>query len=134
MKDDLSARIQQARTLKREGCNCSQCVAMAFGDRLGIGAHDIARISVGFGGGLGGQRQMCGALSGLAVVLGGVRYGAPADRQAVYAEIRQCCSEFSAINGSCLCGELLSMHDKTCMERIEDAVSILYRHLFEGAE
>lgn len=134
MNDDLSARIERARALKKEGYNCSQCVAMAFGDLLGLGAHDIARMSVGFGGGLGGQRQMCGALSGLSMVLGGLRYGIPADKRTVYAEIRSCCSEFSEMNGSCICGELLSMHDKTCMERIEDAVAILHRHLSGDAE
>ncbi len=134
MSDDLFARIERARILKKEGCNCSQCVAMAFGDRLGLEAHDIARMSVGFGGGLGGLRQVCGALSGLSMVLGGLRYGVPADRQAVYTEVRQCCSEFSEMNGSCICGELLAMHDKTCMERIEDAVAILHRHLSGAAE
>ena len=134
MNESLAARIKRARILKKEGRNCSQCVAMAFGDLLGLEAHDIARLSVGFGGGLGGQRQVCGALSGLSMVLGGLRYGAPADKQAVYAEIRQCCSEFSEINGSCICGELLAMRDKTCMERIEDAVTILHRHLSAAAE
>ena len=102
---------------------------MAFGDLLDLPECDLARLSVGFGGGLGGQRQICGALSGLSVVLGGLRYASVADKSAVYAEIRRCCSEFSDKNGSCICGELLAMGGKTCMERIEDAVTVLHRHL-----
>lgn len=126
---DLSARIERARKLKKEGFNCSQCVTMAFGDLLDLPERDLARLSVGFGGGLGGQRQICGALSGLSVVLGGLRYASVADKSAVYGEIRRCCSEFSDRNGSCICGELLAMGGKNCMERIEDAVAVLHRHL-----
>lgn len=58
---ELDERIARARELHKEGYNCSQCVVMAFDDMHNMPLDLSARIAAGLGGGVGGQRQICGS-------------------------------------------------------------------------
>ena len=53
----------------REGYNCAQSVLLAFGDVTGLDENTAAMLSSSFGGGLGRMREVCGAVSGAAMVL-----------------------------------------------------------------
>ena len=53
----------------KQGYNCSQSVALAFSDYLGMSDDMIAKITSGFGGGMGRMREVCGAVSGMAFVI-----------------------------------------------------------------
>lgn len=68
-KFDSASRITNARNLFSNGYNCSQAVAMSFQDRLGLKEEDILRAMSGFGFGMGGERSVCGAVSGGIFVL-----------------------------------------------------------------
>ena len=61
---------EKARDLFLEGFNCSQSVFTAFCGRFGIDEEAAKKISAGLGGGVGRQREVCGAVSGAAMVLG----------------------------------------------------------------
>ncbi len=50
------------------GYNCAQAVAMAFSDVTGIAPEASAQMVSGFGGGFGRMREVCGGVSGLAMV------------------------------------------------------------------
>ena len=52
------------------GCNCAQAVFLAFSDVTGIDRNLAARLSSPFGGGMGRMREVCGAVSGMLMVLG----------------------------------------------------------------
>ena len=62
-----------------QGYNCSQSVAMAFADLMGMEEATAARISSGFGGGMGHTKNTCGAITGALMVLGMLGYS---DQQA----------------------------------------------------
>ena len=47
------------------GYNCCQAVFLACTDELGLDTETRAKIASSFGGGMGGMRQVCGALSGM---------------------------------------------------------------------
>jgi C_GCAxxG_C_C family probable redox protein len=69
------------------------------------------RLSSSFGGGLGRQREVCGAVSGMCMVLGAL-YGYDdvtdgAVKAEHYARIQALCGEFRARYGSIVCRELL---------------------------
>ena len=67
-----------------EGYNCSQAVLLAFSDRTGLDKETAARLASSFGGGLARMREVCGAVSGAAMVLGLVRgYADPKDAEAI---------------------------------------------------
>ena len=64
-----------ARQNFKSGYNCSQAVALAFQDKIGMDPDTIARLTIGFGGGMGRMREVCGTISGVTFVLS-ARHGA----------------------------------------------------------
>ena len=61
---------ERARELFMNGYNCAQAVACAFCDVTGMDTDAAARMASSFGGGLGRLREVCGTVSGAALVLG----------------------------------------------------------------
>jgi len=97
-------RIEKAETLFTSGCNCAQAVFAAFADEFGLDEELAKRISCGLGGGVGRMREVCGAESAAAMVLG-MRHGP--DKTKAYPAIQEFCAKFKAETGSIVCRELL---------------------------
>ena len=95
-----------------QGYNCAQAVACAFCDVTGLTMEAAARMASSFGGGLGRLREVCGTVSGAALVLGIVRgYSDPKDyaaKKAHYALVQEFARRFREANGSIVCRELLA--------------------------
>lgn len=107
----MSEHAQLARSLFLQGYNCSQAVFCAFCDVTGLEIDAAARMASSFGGGLGRLREVCGTVSGAALVLGMVRgYADPKDyaaKKAHYALVQEFAHRFREANGSIVCRELL---------------------------
>lgn len=106
------SKAERAKQLFLEGCNCAQAVFLAFAeDRMD--KSTALRLASGFGGGMGGMRGVCGAVSGMFLAYGLLRGSDdPTDRTAKaahYATLRQLCEEFERRNGSSLCRQLLGL-------------------------
>ena len=103
---------EKAERLFFDGYNCAQAVLLAFDDVTGLDGKTAAMLASSFGGGLGRMREVCGAVSGAAMVLGLVKgCSDPTDREAKtahYKLIRDFCARFKEKNGSIVCRELLS--------------------------
>ena len=56
--------VTKARTLFQKGYNCAQSVAGAFHEEMGVSLETAVRMASAFGGGMGGQRETCGAVTG----------------------------------------------------------------------
>jgi len=52
-----------------KGYNCAQSVVVAFCDVTGLEEGFAAKLSSSFGGGMGRMREVCGAVSGMLMVL-----------------------------------------------------------------
>ena len=102
---------ERARALFEEGYNCAQAVFCAFTDETGMDFDAAARLASSFGGGLGRLREVCGAVSGAAMVLGCTKgYADPKDaeaKKAHYARVRDFADRFKAEEGTIICRELL---------------------------
>lgn len=96
-----------ARDYFMQGYNCSQAVALAFCDEIQLDEGLVARLTKGFGGGMGRMREVCGAVSGMTFVLSAV-YGDD-DRAGIYPRVQHCANEFKKENGSIVCRELLGL-------------------------
>ena len=111
----MTDHAARAEKLFREGYNCAQAVLIAFGDVTGLEHETAARLASSFGGGLGRMREVCGAVSGAAMVLGLVKgYADPADHEAKKAHyhlVQEFARRFREQNGSIICRELLSGTD-----------------------
>lgn len=96
-----------------QGYNCSQSVALAFADEVGMDGKLIARLTGGFGGGMGRMREVCGTVSGTAFVLSALYgYSDPTDADAkaqLYADVQKVAGEFKDENGSVVCRDLLGL-------------------------
>ena len=101
-----------AGELFMEGCNCSQAVFLAFSDMTGIDRKLAARISSPFGGGMGRMREVCGAVSGMFMVLGAL-YGYDenaeddARKKQLYKDVQALAAQFREECGSIICREIL---------------------------
>ena len=104
------SRAEQAKEYFSQGYACSQAVALAFADVMDCNEATIAKIMLPFGGGLGRLRLTCGAVSGMAVVIGAVfskSENTPENKKETYAIVQDLCEKFQAENGSLICSELL---------------------------
>ena len=146
-------RADEARKLFKEGYACSQAVSMAFSDVVNINKEVLSKISLPFGGGLGRLRLTCGAVSGMAMILGLVFTDTTNEKESklkVYEITRELVSRFEKQNGSIICKDLLEgsnlkvevagkpeertneyYQKRPCDELVYDAAKILEDYLKE---
>ena len=96
-----------------DGYNCAQAVFAAFSEEMGIDEKTALRLSSAFGGGMGRMREVCGAISGMFMVLG-MLYGydeAKNDeaKKLLYSRVQSFADEFKGEYGTIICRELLGV-------------------------
>ena len=103
---------EKARDLFLSGCSCSQAVVGAFADDLGLEQETALRLASSFGGGMGGMRETCGAVTGMLMVAG-LKWGYSETgnlekKTAHYARVRSLAEQFKSEHTSIVCRELLA--------------------------
>ena len=63
-------KADKAESLFRTGYNCSQSVYAAFAEELGITVEEAAKKASPFGAEFGKLREVCGAVTGMVMVIG----------------------------------------------------------------
>ena len=101
----------RAAQLFESGYNCAQAVVMAYGDLTGLEESFAAKMASSFGGGMGRMREVCGAVSGMLLVLGDL-YGYceaqdTAGKKPLYKDIQDLAGAFRHRIGSIVCREIL---------------------------
>jgi len=102
----------KAGELFLSGANCSQAVVLAFEDLIGLDRETALKISSAFGGGMGRMREVCGAVSGMFMVLG-LLYGytepgeQDCNKKALYKDVQALAGQFREEVGSIICREIL---------------------------
>ena len=138
---------ERAIELFKEEFNCSQSVFVAFSHRFGIDEETAKKVSAGLGGGIGRLREVCGAVSGAAMVIGSICAATDGkdseSKQKNYELVREFAERFTKRNGSIICRELLGLDiqrensaqpekrtteyykKRPCVELVADAAEIL---------
>jgi len=121
-------RKEKAIEYFKQGYNCSQAVTMAFADVIGEDAGKLAKMSVGLGGGVGRMREVCGTVTGMAMVLGMI-YGdeRPDSKNDVYPIVQEAIAKFKEANGSIICRELLEGVKVTTGGTAEERTDTYYK-------
>ncbi len=142
----------KAMKLFNDGCNCAQATLVAYCEETGLDYETALRISSSFGGGVGRLREICGAVSGIAMAAGMV--AGPVDpldqdaKAAHYALVQKLANRFKEANGSYICRELLDLPEgpdspspeprteayyrlRPCAEYVGSAAAILEQELRE---
>lgn len=106
-------RSERAEELFFEGYTCAQSVVLAFADLTGVDRAVLERLSAPFGGGMGRLREVCGAVSGMAMLLGLSRDWDTLDKEEkeeLYAKERELAEKFREKAGSIVCRDLVAAH------------------------
>lgn len=124
MTINIEERVERARNYFLEGYNCAQAVVMAFDDIMAMDVAQLARLAAPFGGGMGRMREVCGTVSGMAMVAGAI---APSndpknleERKTNYALVQRFAESFKQENGDIVCRRLLGL--EPVVERAETAM------------
>lgn len=103
---------EKAIELFLEGYNCAQSVFGAFAEDVGMDFDTAVKFASAFGGGMGRLREVCGAVSGMFMILS-IKEGytsptAKEEKTELYKRVQELATEFKAKNnGTILCRELL---------------------------
>ena len=145
----MSKYSEHAVKLFMEGKNCSQAVFVAFATDLGMSEEVALAVSAGLGGGVGRMREVCGAVSGSAMVVG-LKYP-ELSKGEVYEKVQLIADEFKKTNSSIICKDLLGLSKpenssvpeartteyykkRPCVKIVEDAAKATEKILFEEVE
>lgn len=142
----MTAKMDIAAEKFAAGYNCAQSVVYAFCDELGLNKDLALKLATGFGGGMGHQQEVCGAVTGGILILGakhGRGENAPRSvSDATYAKTRELFARFYELHGACLCRDLLpgcdlntpagqqkfkeqNLRETICKHCVRDAVRIV---------
>lgn len=150
----MQNRTEKAVAYFKDGYNCAQAVALAYADIMGVDEEKIVMIASPFGGGMGRMREVCGAVSGMFMVVGaqqGDKGGqeGKAVRAQSYEIVQKMAEDFKKENGSIICGELLGLKQgspqpeerteqyyqkRPCAEYVRCAAEIAGNYLKEEVE
>lgn len=111
---ELEACVGRAVENFMQGYGCCQSVVAAFADLYGMTDDMAKRVGAGFGGGVGRMRMMCGAVSGIVVLVGldcGQTEGSDREgKSACYKVVQDLLAKSKAQNGSLICAEILGIN------------------------
>ena len=114
------------------GFNCAQSVICALAPHVGLDPKTAFALAEGFGAGMGGMTETCGAVSGGIMAIGqqgSSGFDAPGSKGATYRLCRAYCDSFREKNGSTICRELKGIDSdggplRSCPGCIDDAIDL----------
>lgn len=150
---EITKKGELALELFKQGYNCSQSVAGAFADEIGLPFETVIKLAQPFGGGMGRMREVCGTFSGMLFAVGQI-YGdtdPKSDNKAkVYSIVQELAEQFKNEHGSIICREILGFQKgretdpahpsernsefyakRPCAEVCAEAASLLEKYLAE---
>lgn len=147
---NIEERKERAVAYFKQGYNCAQSVFLAYCDLYDIDEELAKKLTAPFGGGMGRLREVCGAVSGMFMMLG-MRYPATnpdekAAKTANYAAVQRTAVAFKEKFGSIVCADLLQLKrtpqepnpsdrnaeyygQRPCARLVAEAVEILGKEL-----
>ena len=135
----IEERVAEIKDKHTRGYNCAQIVLCSYAEELGIDEETLFRISEGFGAGMGGMMQTCGAVTAMFMALGLANSSGNLQvcdtKPQTMKKVRELAAEFEQKNGSIVCRELKGIDTgkvlRSCDGCIEDGIRILGEYLLD---
>ena len=135
----IEERVAEIKDKHTRGYNCAQIVLCSYAEELGIDEETLFRTSEGFGAGMGGMMQTCGAVTAMFMALGLANSSgnlqACDTKPQTMKKVRELAAEFEKKNGSIVCRELKGIDTgkvlRSCDGCIEDGIRILGEYLLD---
>lgn len=114
--------------------NCCQAVICAYCEELGMKEEDAFRLTEGFGSGMGGLKDTCGAVTGMFMTIGLKNSAGKMDepfatKMDTYQKLLEAAEKFKEKNGSLYCRDLKTEDGPQplpcCMKCVADAAQII---------
>lgn len=139
---DITACQAQAAEYHARGFNCAQAVACTLAPAVGLDPQVAFTLTEGFGAGMGGMTETCGAISGAVAIMGFVMSDGmenPKTKGQTYKLSREIAKRFGEKNTTTVCGTLKGIGSdkgplRSCPGCIDDAVEIACDVLKQLAE
>ncbi len=125
MSEQAMSRAEQAVSNFKDGFNCAQSIFTPFSVEYGFNRETALKLATSFGGGMGLLGKTCGAITGGLMAIG-LKYGRASieDKAAAgktYGLVQKFIKEFTEINGSSTCHDLLDC-DISTTEGLNSAI------------
>ena len=112
---NMEDRSERAVQLFKDGAGCAQAVVAAYADLVGLDFGTAMKVSCALSGGVSRLREVCGAVSGMAVIAGMLEGNTePADiesRTQAYERVQKMSGLFREKFGTVVCRDLLGKTD-----------------------
>lgn len=139
---DITACQAQAAAYHARGFNCAQAVACTLALAVGLDPQTAFILTEGFGAGMGGMTETCGAISGAVAIMGFVMSDGmdnPKTKGQTYKLSREIAKRFKTKNTTTVCGALKGIGSdngplRSCPGCIDDAIEIACDVLKQLAE
>lgn len=147
----MESRVEEAVKTFEAGYTCAQSVFATYADLFGMDRETALKLASPMGGGIGRMREVCGAVSAMAL-LAGLKEGNtdPANeegKERIYLLTRQLAEKFKERHGTIICRELLGIegmeksakpsertesyyNKRPCSRLVETAAGIVEEMLF----
>lgn len=113
MKINVEERVKTAVDYLEQGYTCAQAVVLTFIDLYDIDKDSALKFTAAFGSGIANLREVCGAVSGMVMILGWVYpydFGDREGKRNTYSAVKRCVLTFKErMGGSYICAELLKI-------------------------
>ncbi|MBN1776992.1 MAG: C_GCAxxG_C_C family protein [Clostridiales bacterium] len=111
----MTEKQQTAHGYFYGGYNCAQSVFASFYEEMGLDEATALKVTAALGGGVGGLREICGAVNGAAMAIGALRGGfQPGEqekKEQLYAAVQSMAEAFTKEFTTVNCGKLLEINE-----------------------
>jgi C_GCAxxG_C_C family probable redox protein len=128
----LDKKLEKAISAYEQGFTCSQAVFCACAKEMGIDPLTAQRLMEGFGGGLGGLQEVCGAFSAACAIISyRTSDGSPGpgkQRRETGHRIREAAEIFRQKHGGITCRDILHGElpkARQCVTKVKDAILLV---------
>lgn len=134
----MSIKEKALNNFSEKKYNCCQAVICAYCEEYGIDDRDIFKMTEGFGGGIGGMQDICGAVSGALMAISmhnsaGDKENPTKTKADTYGKVFGTAKEFEQINGSIYCRDLKKMVDGvqvvSCQKCVETGAELVEKYI-----
>lgn len=109
----MKSRVEEAVKTFESGYTCAQSVFVTYADLFGLDRETALKLTSPMGGGIGRMREVCGAVSSMALLAGLKEGNTDPDneqgKERIYLLTRQLADKFKDRHETIICRELLRM-------------------------
>lgn len=125
----MSVREFAEKNFREKKYNCCQAVICAYCEENGIDDEMIYKLAEGYGAGIGGLKDTCGAVTGMFMAIGmknsaGKHEPPMKTKPATYKDVREAAAKFQEECGSIYCRDLKTVVDGKQAVSCEKCVEI----------